>query len=72
MLTNFVFLQSCTEMVMPMCADGMNDMFEPSEWNFNQVSDDCYKQFKVRPRVDAVLKLYNGKHISTASNIIFR
>uniref|UniRef100_A0A1B6D068 Lysosomal Pro-X carboxypeptidase n=1 Tax=Clastoptera arizonana TaxID=38151 RepID=A0A1B6D068_9HEMI len=63
--------QSCTEMVMPMCADGKNDMFEPYDWKINEVSDQCYKQFKVRPIVNAAVKLYNGKHIESASNIIF-
>ena len=25
--------QACTEMVMPMCFDGVNDMFENAPWN---------------------------------------
>lgn len=63
--------QACTEMVMPMCANGINDMFEPSKWNFKQYSDNCYNQFKVRPVVDMAVHNYNGKNIHTASNIIF-
>uniref|UniRef100_A0A146LSH7 Lysosomal Pro-X carboxypeptidase n=1 Tax=Lygus hesperus TaxID=30085 RepID=A0A146LSH7_LYGHE len=62
--------QSCTEMVMPMCDNG-DTMFEKSSWDIKQVSDDCFQRFKVRPIVDYVHKMYGGKRISDASNIIF-
>ena len=39
-------------MVFPMCNDGINDMFEPQEWDFNAYSANCYDQFKVFPRED--------------------
>ncbi len=39
-------------MVFPMCNDGINDMFEPQEWDFNAYSANCYEQFKVFPRGD--------------------
>uniref|UniRef100_A0A1B6MI79 Lysosomal Pro-X carboxypeptidase n=1 Tax=Graphocephala atropunctata TaxID=36148 RepID=A0A1B6MI79_9HEMI len=63
--------QSCTEMVMPMCTDGKHDMYEPSKWNFTTFANDCYKTYKVEPQPFQAKNLYGGKHISTASNIIF-
>nr|CAD7398982.1 unnamed protein product [Timema cristinae] len=63
--------QACTEMVMPMCSDGNNDMFEPQPWNFSEYSNTCYKKWKVLPQQDLIVKLYGGKDISTASNIVF-
>uniref|UniRef100_A0A8C6WPH1 Lysosomal Pro-X carboxypeptidase n=1 Tax=Neogobius melanostomus TaxID=47308 RepID=A0A8C6WPH1_9GOBI len=65
------FYQSCTEMVMPMCTDGVGDMFEPEEWNFQAFSDECNAMFGVRPRADWAEVVYGGKDISAHSNIIF-
>ena len=64
--------QACTEMVMPMCSDGVNDMFEPASWNMKEYSDGCFKNFKVRPRPDMACNEYGCSKISTASNIVFR
>lgn len=33
--------QSCSEMVMPMCSDGENDMFEKLPWDFKKFNDKC-------------------------------
>ena len=33
--------QSCTEMVMPFCFDGENDMFEKQEWDLEAYSKQC-------------------------------
>ncbi|XP_064636783.1 lysosomal Pro-X carboxypeptidase-like isoform X2 [Lineus longissimus] len=63
--------QACTEMAMPMCADGVTDMFEPSPWNFSAFSDDCYKSWKVRPQRDWVITHYADRDIRAASNIVF-
>ncbi|KAJ0063645.1 hypothetical protein NL108_004491 [Boleophthalmus pectinirostris] len=65
------FYQACTEMVMPMCTDGVNDMFEPEEWNFQAFSDECKSMFGVRPRADWAEVVYGGKDIGAHSNIIF-
>ncbi|TSN57754.1 Lysosomal Pro-X carboxypeptidase [Bagarius yarrelli] len=65
------FYQSCTEMVMPMCTDGVQDMFEAMAWNFQAFSDECYALFGVRPREDWADTVYGGKNISSHSNIIF-
>ncbi|XP_029458074.1 lysosomal Pro-X carboxypeptidase [Rhinatrema bivittatum] len=63
--------QACTEMVMPMCTDGVNDMFEPQRWDFEAYSEDCFKQWGVRPRPSWITSIYGGKNISSHSNILF-
>ncbi|XP_062983931.1 lysosomal Pro-X carboxypeptidase [Elgaria multicarinata webbii] len=63
--------QACTEMVMPMCSDGVNDMFEPQKWDFHAYSEECYKTWGVRPRPSWIPTFYGGKNISAHSNIIF-
>lgn len=63
--------QSCTEMVMPMCSDGVNDMFEPSPWNFSDFSKECLIKFEVQPEEFKAVIMYGGQNISAASNIIF-
>ncbi|NWS53083.1 PCP carboxypeptidase, partial [Chunga burmeisteri] len=63
--------QVCTEMVMRLCTDGVNDMFEPLEWDYDSFSEECYRMWGVRPRPSWVLSMYGGKNISSHSNIIF-
>ncbi|XP_065278568.1 lysosomal Pro-X carboxypeptidase [Emys orbicularis] len=65
------YYQACTEMVMPMCTDGVNDMFETRKWNFHVFSEECFKLWKVRPRPHWIPSVYGGKNISSHSNIIF-
>ncbi|XP_052525984.1 lysosomal Pro-X carboxypeptidase [Tympanuchus pallidicinctus] len=65
------YYQVCTEMVMPMCTDGVHDMFEPQKWDFEALSDECFKLWGVRPRPSWILSMYGGKNISSHSNIIF-
>ncbi|KAM4682289.1 lysosomal Pro-X carboxypeptidase isoform 1-T1 [Amazona ochrocephala] len=65
------YYQACTEMVMPMCTDGVNDMFEPQKWDFDVLSEECYRLWRVRPRPSWILSMYGGKNISSHSNIIF-
>lgn len=48
------------------------DMFENNPWNFKTYSDECFKNFGIRPRNQRVPILqYGGKDISTSSNIVF-
>ncbi|VVC30216.1 Alpha/Beta hydrolase fold,Peptidase S28 [Cinara cedri] len=63
--------QSCTEMVMPLCSNGINDIFENLTWDFQKNSDYCFNTFGVRPVADIVEKTYGGKNLIAASNIIF-
>nr|XP_056714506.1 lysosomal Pro-X carboxypeptidase [Euleptes europaea] len=65
------YYQACTEMVMPMCSDGVNDMFEPQKWNFQAYSDECFKAWGVRPRPSWIPTSFGGKNISSHSNILF-
>ncbi|XP_064414031.1 lysosomal Pro-X carboxypeptidase [Latimeria chalumnae] len=65
------YYQACTEMVMPMCSDGINDMFEPQQWDFNVYSEECYRLWRVKPREAWITTVYGGKNISSYSNIIF-
>ena len=57
---------------MPMCQNGNTDMFEPQEWDLLKFTDECEKKWKVTPKPYLIEKLYGGKDLSTASNIIFR
>uniref|UniRef100_A0A8C5P4P8 Lysosomal Pro-X carboxypeptidase n=1 Tax=Jaculus jaculus TaxID=51337 RepID=A0A8C5P4P8_JACJA len=63
--------QVCTEMVMPFCTNGIEDMFEPYLWNLKKFSDDCYSQWGVRPRPSWITTMYGGKNISSHTNIVF-
>ncbi|XP_013175811.1 PREDICTED: lysosomal Pro-X carboxypeptidase [Papilio xuthus] len=63
--------QACTEMVMPMCTNGVDDMFEPMPWNFTEFSEECHKKYKVYPRPEAAWLQYGGDRLQAASNIIF-
>ncbi|KAJ8923471.1 hypothetical protein NQ315_010049 [Exocentrus adspersus] len=65
------YFQACTEMIMPLCSNDL-DMFEHAEWDFKKYSDDCFKQFGIRPRDENVPILeYGGKELGSASNIVF-
>ncbi|XP_074649830.1 lysosomal Pro-X carboxypeptidase-like isoform X2 [Tubulanus polymorphus] len=63
--------QACTEMVMPMCADGKSDMFEPSPWDYNAFSVGCTKRWKTVPVSTWITTHYGGRNIKAASNIVF-
>ncbi|XP_031243250.1 lysosomal Pro-X carboxypeptidase isoform X1 [Mastomys coucha] len=63
--------QACTEMVMPICSNGIDDMFEPFLWDLESYSNDCFNQWGVRPRPHWMITMYGGKNISSHSNIIF-
>lgn len=57
---------------MPMCSDGVSDMFEPAEWNFTEYAKGCYDDYKVTSKERYVEKEYGGKDLRYTSNIIFR
>lgn len=59
-------------MVMPMCSNGVDDIFEKRPWNFDEFSEICQKTYGVLPAIDIVEKTYGGKNLKAASNIIFR
>lgn len=66
------FFQSCAEMVMPMCSNGITDIFEEIPWNFDEIEKNCLQTYGVRPIIDIIKKTYGGKNLKAASNIIFR
>lgn len=63
--------QACTEMVMPICATGKNDMFEPSPWNFTEFSQECHRKYNTYPKPDLARIEYGGGMLQAASNIVF-
>lgn len=63
--------QACTEMVMPMCTNGVTDMFEPSSWNFTNFAESCHKKYNVYPRENMARLEYGGNKLQAASNIVF-
>jgi len=44
------YYQTCTEFVMPFCADGQQDMFMPIKYDFPDYSKQCQEQFGTTPR----------------------
>ncbi|XP_023170894.2 lysosomal Pro-X carboxypeptidase [Drosophila hydei] len=64
-------IQSCNQMVMPMCANSSDTMFRTSNWDFKEVSDKCYKQFHITPKAYDIVLRYGGRDLEAASNIIF-
>ncbi|KYQ50108.1 Lysosomal Pro-X carboxypeptidase [Trachymyrmex zeteki] len=63
--------QACTEMVMPICTDGINDMFEPVKWSIADYNNTCFKRYSVSPQPYLVCEQYSCKNFNSASNIIF-
>ena len=51
------YYQTCTEFVMPFCADGKQDMFLPSEFNFDEYKQNCINTFGTYPRKGTLHKI---------------
>ena len=64
--------QSCTELTMPLCSDGQNDMFEPIPWDIKRFSDACLQKFNVTPKLGLACIEYDCNDFSASSNIVFR
>jgi len=63
--------QACTEMVFPVCTDGINDMFEAKPWDLTKYKAECMKKWQVEPRQNQADVMYGQKRLSGASNIVF-
>ncbi|XP_050442456.1 lysosomal Pro-X carboxypeptidase-like [Adelges cooleyi] len=63
--------QACTEMIMPLCSNGVTDIFEAYGWDFEGYADYCQQTYGVMPKTDTVEKEYGGKYLKAASNIVF-
>lgn len=60
-------------MIMPFCANGgEDDLFEPYPWDFESYAQYCEDKYGIKPTTDLVEKIYGGKNLKSASNIIFR
>ena len=59
-------------MIMPMCSDGVHDMFPVVPWNLTAYGEDCKAKYGVTIQPYFIESLYGGKNISSHSNIIFR
>ncbi|XP_072947823.1 lysosomal Pro-X carboxypeptidase-like isoform X2 [Epargyreus clarus] len=63
--------QVCTEMTIPMCTTGKEDMFEPYAWNYTRHAENCHKKYNVYPHKNAARIEYGGERLRAASNIVF-
>jgi len=64
----------CTEMVQPFSNDGVRDMFwPPAAFNLTSASDECYAEWRVRPRPQWPVTQFGDKAHSLyeSSNIVF-
>jgi lysosomal Pro-X carboxypeptidase len=68
------FYQSCTEFVIPICSNGISDMFDIRPWNSQAWSNYCFTQWHVWPHFEWPYMEFRGKNIKTNfcyySNII--
>jgi len=65
------YYQTCTEFVMPFCADGKQDMFLPSDFNFDEYKQNCINTFGTYPRKDWPEIYFNVEAMKQIGNIIF-
>jgi len=56
---------------MPMCTDGVNDMFEPAEWNFKEYNNTCFKKYSVSSQPYLACQQFGCKNLNTVTNINF-
>lgn len=64
--------QRCSELVFADCSNGTSDseLFLKYDWSFQEYSDDCYSEVKVRPQKNLINENY-GLSFEYGSNIIF-
>lgn len=63
--------QACTEMVYFPNTNNRTDMFPPSTWDINTLSDYCSKKWGVKPRASYLGVEFGAKNIQYSSNILF-
>ncbi|KAH8282704.1 hypothetical protein KR054_009227, partial [Drosophila jambulina] len=64
-------IQTCNQMVMPFCSNGTETMFRPSTWNFKEIAEKCYKNYRLTPKPYDIILRYGGRNIESVTNIIF-
>jgi len=62
--------QACTEMVMPISSNNVDDMFPPSKFDLDAFTRYCVDKWGVKPR-PLWIPTYYGVNITASSNIIF-
>ena len=63
--------QSCTEMLYPLCSDGVRDMYYESSWDVKSMEEICEKTWGAKPDLSRVKLQYGDRDISENSNIVF-
>ncbi|XP_050210143.1 uncharacterized protein LOC126660614 [Mercurialis annua] len=68
--------QVCSELVIPIGADGNDTIFPAAPFDMNQMNDYCFQAYGVLPRPHWITSYYGGYHIREVlkrfgSNIIF-
>jgi lysosomal Pro-X carboxypeptidase len=69
--------QQCSEMVMPMSQDGVQDMFYPAAWNLTAYNENCRNTYGFDPRDKWILQQFGGifaagpVDLAPYSNIVF-
>ncbi|CAN8028145.1 unnamed protein product, partial [Ixodes persulcatus] len=61
----------CTELVHPVCSDGVTDMFYPSAWDQAQETEKCRKTYGVRSDITKGYLFFGGGNLPSASKVIF-
>ncbi|XP_047127027.1 lysosomal Pro-X carboxypeptidase isoform X1 [Hydra vulgaris] len=63
--------QACTEMAMPLCQDGIRDMWLPYKYDFDDFATSCKQKWGVTTRKYWSQSQYGGFNLNGASNIVF-
>ncbi|XP_064476309.1 lysosomal Pro-X carboxypeptidase-like [Ornithodoros turicata] len=63
--------QTCTELIMPTCSDGVSDMFQPEAWDLKKLAKRCQQRFGVTPDPSRLKMLYGGSDMSSTTNLVF-
>ncbi|KAH8279640.1 hypothetical protein KR018_012470, partial [Drosophila ironensis] len=64
-------IQTCNQMVMPICSNGTETMFRPATWDFNKFSEKCRKDYGLTPKPYDIILRYGGRNLQDVTNIIF-
>jgi len=62
--------QACTEMIMPITSDGINDMFPPQPFDLSDLVAQCVSAWDTTPAPNWITTYYGGSNF-VATNIIF-
>ncbi|CAH1109171.1 unnamed protein product [Psylliodes chrysocephalus] len=62
--------QTCTELIMPKCSTDY-DMFITKNWNYEDMSLDCYRKYNIKPRPNWAFSTYGGQNLHYYSNVVF-